>query len=313
MERLIIIGSGPAGLTAALYTARAQLNPLVITGTEIGGQMGITDIVENYPGFPEGVRGPELIERMMKQAQKFDARFEIDLVEEVNFREFPFKINTSEKKFETLSVIVATGATPRKLNVPGERELTGKGVSYCATCDGHFFKDKDVAVIGGGDSAVEEGIFLTRYASRVRIIHRRDKLRASKILEKRAMENPKISFIWNSVITEIVGEEEVKGVKIRNVITDEIKFLETQGVFIFVGHEPNTELFKGQLELDEKGYIKTDGRTRTNIKGVFAVGEVQDPVYRQIVTSAGSGCMAAFEVEKYLSQFKGGMKWKNLM
>jgi len=308
MERVIIIGSGPAGLTAALYTARAELSPLVITGTEIGGQMGITDVVENYPGFPDGVRGPELIEKMMKQAQKFGARFEIDIVEKVNFMEFPFKIATSESEYETLSVIVATGASPRKLGVPGEMEFTGKGVSYCATCDGHFFKNQDVVVIGGGDSAIEEGIFLTRYASSVRIIHRRDKLRAGKLLQKRAMSNPKISFILNSIVTEIVGEDEVQGVKTRNVKTNEMKFLKTKGVFIFIGHEPNTEIFKGQLELDERGYIKTDEKTRTSIPGIFAAGEVQDPVYRQIVTSAGSGCMAAIEVEKYLSS-----KFPNLM
>jgi thioredoxin reductase (NADPH) len=308
MERVIILGSGPAGLTAALYAARAELNPLVITGTEIGGQMGITDIIENYPGFPEGIRGPELIEKLINQAQKFGARLEIDVVKGVDFKNFPYKIFTSEKEFESLSVIIATGASPRKLGVPGERELTGKGVSYCATCDGHFFKDQDVVVVGGGDSALEEGIFLTRYASRVRIIHRRDKLRAGKLLQKRAMGNPKISFILNSIVTEIVGEEEVHGVKIKDVKTNEIEFIETKGVFIFIGHEPNTEIFKGQLELDERGYIKTDGRTRTGIPGVFAAGEVQDPIYRQIVTSAGSGCMAAIEAEKYLS-----LKFPDLM
>ncbi len=301
MENVIIIGSGPAGLTAALYTARANLNPLVITGTQIGGQISLTNEVENYPGFPEALTGPELAERMQKQAERFGARMEIDEVIRVDFSGQPLKVQTHSREYETKTVIIATGASPRKLNVPGEAEFTGRGVSYCATCDGFFFRGKDVVVVGGGDSACEEGVFLTKFANSVRIIHRRDQLRAGPVLAERARRNPKISFVWNTVVEEIIGNEKVEAVRVRNVKTGEEQILKTDGVFVYIGHIPNSKLFEEFLELDERGYLVTDERLRTRVPGVFAAGEIRDPRYRQIVTSAGDGCKAAIEAEHFIA------------
>lgn len=305
MEKVIIIGSGPAGLTAALYAARANLSPLVITGNELGGQVSITNEVENYPGFPEGLTGPELVERFQKQAEKFGARFEYDEVTEVDFSGPPHRVKTHGNEFTAQAIIIATGASPKRLNVPGERELTGHGVSYCATCDGFFFRDKDVIVVGGGDSAVEEGLFLTKFARRVRIVHRRDQLRAGPLLQQRAFNNPKIEFVWNTVVTAIEGNGRVERVRVRNTVTGEEGVLETDGVFIYIGHYPNSALFKGIVDMDDHGYIIVDKFMRTNVPGVFAAGEVADPIYRQVVTSAGDGCKAAMQVEKYLAELEG--------
>ena len=304
VENVIIIGSGPAGLTAALYTARANLSPLVFTGNEIGGQVSITNEVENYPGFPEGLTGPELVERFQKQAERFGARIEYAEVTEVDFDAQPFRVKAYDAEYQARAIIIATGASPRKLNVPGEAELTGRGVSYCATCDGFFFRDKEVVVVGGGDSALEEGVFLTKFASRVRIIHRRDQLRAGYALQQRAMRNEKIEFIWDTVVTAINGDDAVESVQIKNVKTNEVSTLPTEGVFIYIGHYPNSALFKGKLEMDEHGYLITDRHTRTSVPGVFAAGEIADPVFRQVVTSAGEGCKAAIEVEKYLAELE---------
>ncbi len=301
LERVIILGSGPAGLTAALYTARANLNPLVIAGDQVGGQIALTSEVENYPGFPEGLSGPELVEKFRQQAERFGARMEYDLATAVDFTKGPpFTVQTQRQAYQTWSVIIATGASPKRLGVPGEREYLGRGVSNCATCDGFFFRGKDVVVVGGGDSALEEGIFLTKFATRVRIIHRRDALRASAILQERARKNPKISFIWNTVVEEIVGEETVKGVRVRNVHSGETDFLATDGVFIFIGHRPNSALFEGQLALDEHGYLITDEHMMTSVPGVFAAGEIQDPIWRQIATSVGQGAAAAMACTRWL-------------
>ncbi len=301
LERVIILGSGPAGLTAALYTARANLNPLVIAGDQVGGQIALTSEVENYPGFPEGLSGPELVEKFRQQAERFGARMEYDLATAVDFTKGPpFTVQTQRQAYQTWSVIIATGASPKRLGVPGEREYLGRGVSNCATCDGFFFRGKDVVVVGGGDSALEEGIFLTKFATRVRIIHRRDALRASAILQERARKNPKISFIWNTVVEEIVGEETVKGVRVRNVRSGETDFLATDGVFIFIGHQPNSALFEGQLTLDEHGYLITDEHMMTSVPGVFAAGEIQDPIWRQIATSVGQGAAAAMACTRWL-------------
>lgn len=304
-EKVIIIGSGPAGLTAALYTARAMLNPLVIAGTQIGGQIAITGEVENYPGFwsPDHTpTGPELVEVMQKQAEHFGARLEYDEVVAVDFRQRPFHIKTYGKEFLADSVIVTAGASPTKLQVPGEEEYTGRGVSYCGTCDGFFFRGKDVVVVGGGDSAMEEGIFLTKFANKVEVIHRRDELRAGAILQKRAFANEKISFIWDSVVEEVVGNGVVQGVKVKNVKTGESHQLKTDGVFIFIGHYPNSQFLVGQLAMDEEGYVITDERYRTSVPGVFAAGEIQDPHFRQITTSVGQGAAAGMELEKWLAQ-----------
>lgn len=301
LERVIILGSGPAGLTAALYTARANLNPLVIAGDQVGGQIALTSEVENYPGFPEGLTGPELVEKFRQQAERFGARLEYDLVTAVDFTKGPpFTVQTPRQTYRAWSVIIAMGASPKRLDVPGEREYLGRGVSNCATCDGFFFRGKDVVVVGGGDSALEEGIFLTKFATRVRIIHRRDALRASAILQERARKNPKISFIWDTVVEEIVGEETVKGVRVRNVRSGETDFLATDGVFIFIGHRPNSALFEGQLALDEHGYLITDKHMMTSAPGVFAAGEIQDPIWRQIATSVGQGAAAAMACTRWL-------------
>ena len=300
VEKVIILGSGPAGLSAALYAARAELSPLLFTGTEVGGQAATTSIIENYPGFPDGVGGNQLADLFTKNAEKFGARFEYDVVTAVDLTKRPFKVTTYGKEYYTKTLIITTGASPNKLNVAGEKELIGRGVSYCATCDGWFFRDKKVAVVGGGDSALEEGLFLTRYAISVTIIHRRNELRAGALLQKRAKENPKISFIWDTVVDEIEGQDAVTALKLKNVKTGEFSQLEVDGIFIFVGHNPNTELFRNSLELDEKGYIRNDERMRTNIPGVYAAGEAADSHYRQVITSAGMGAAAAIEATRFL-------------
>lgn len=302
-EKVIVIGSGPAGLTAALYAARAMLNPLVISGSELGGQISVTNEVENYPGFPEGITGPELVEFMQKQAEKFGARVLIDEVTEVNFKDGPpFSIKTHGDTFEAEAVIVCVGAAPHRLGVPGEEEMIGRGVSFCATCDGFFFRDKDVVVVGGGDSAMEEALFLTRFASSIKVIHRRDELRAGETLKKRAFANEKINFIWDSVVEEIVGDGKVEAVRTRNVKTDETSEFATDGVFIYIGHYPNTSIFEGQLEMDERKYLITNKHMATSAPGVFAAGEVQDPIFRQIATSVGQGCAAAMMTERWLEE-----------
>jgi len=303
--KVLILGSGPAGFSAALYAARADLNPVVLTGMELGGQVSLTYIVENYPGFPEGIGGQQLVELFQKQAERFGARVEFDTATKVDLSQRPFRVTTYNATYLADALIIATGATPRHLNVPGEKELTGRGVSYCATCDGWFFKDKDVIVVGGGDSALEEGIFLTRYARSVRIVHRRDELRAGPILQRRAMDNPKISFIWNTVVEEIKGQEAVEAVRMKNLVTGEECVEPVDGVFIFIGHTPNTELFRGVLDMDEMGYIKTDRYYRTNIPGVFAAGEAADPHFRQVITSAGMGAAAAMQAGHFLDETVG--------
>lgn len=311
-EQLIIIGSGPAGYTAALYASRANLNPLLFTGNEIGGQVAITSEVENYPGFPEGILGPELVEKFQKQAEKFGTRIEYEWVNEVDFRQHPFVVRTaSGDEHRAEAVIVTTGATPRKLNVPGEKEYTGFGVSYCGTCDGFFFRGKEVVVIGGGDSALEEGIFLTKFATKVTVIHRRDDLRASKILQDRAAANPRMAWKWSTVIERInaAGGEEgappkVTSVTLRDLKTGEVYDYATNGVFIFVGHIPNSQIFADQLDIDDAGFVITDRRYHTSIPGVFAAGEIQDPVFRQVITSAGQGAGAAMQAEKFLAEME---------
>ena len=300
VEKMIIIGSGPAGFTAALYAARANLEPLVLSGMELGGQVSLTYSVENYPGFPEGIEGPKLVENFQKQAERFGARVEFDSVIEVDFSSRPFRVKTWSNEYWADTLILSTGATPRHLDILGETEFTGRGVSYCATCDGHFFHGKDVVVVGGGDSALEEGLFLTRYATSVKIIHRRDELRAGAILQKRAIENPKVEFIWNTVITEIKGDGIVNFVTLHNLETGEVSEMSTDGVFIFIGHDPNTELYQGQLVLDENNYVVADKYMQTSIPGVFAAGEVADSHFRQVITSAGMGAAAAMQAIHFL-------------
>lgn len=304
-ENVIIVGSGPAGLTAALYTARANLSPLLISGNEFGGQIALTNEVENYPGFPDGITGPELTELMKQQAEKFGARFETDHVSKVNLQRHPFVLETENGgRYETDSLVISTGASPRRLGVPGEIELTGRGVSYCATCDGFFFRGKEVAVIGGGDSALQEGLFLTRFASQVHIVHRRSELRAQPILQERARDNPKIKFVWDSVVRDIQGNGTVNGIDLVNVRTGASSELPVSGVFVYIGHYPNTELFKGQLDMNDEGYLKVDERLHTKIPGVFAAGEAHDHIFKQAIVSAGFGCMAAMEVEKFLADLE---------
>ena len=299
---VIIIGSGPAGLTAALYTARANLKPLVIEGLEAGGQLMLTTLVENWPGHRDGIMGPDLMTEMRAQAQRFGAEIIQGNVESVDLNHRPFTVKTTDQAYQTRSVIVATGATARLLGLESERSLIGHGVSTCATCDGFFFRGKPIAVIGGGDSAMEEAIFLTKFASSVTVVHRREALRASKIMQDKAFANPKISFEWNSEVEDVrdAGQGAVTALVLRNNKTGEQKTLEVEGVFVAIGHTPNTSLFKGQLETDANGYIVTHSGTRTNIPGVFAAGDVQDHIYRQAITAAGSGCMAAIDAEKYL-------------
>jgi thioredoxin reductase (NADPH) len=302
MHNVIIIGSGPAGLTAAIYAARANLKPLVIAGLERGGQVTLTNDLENFPGFPDGLGGFEMYQLFEKQAVRFGAEMLYEVVTKVDLSGTIKKVYTADQEFESKAVIIATGSSPRRLGVPGEDKLIGKGVSYCATCDGFFFTGKHVAVIGGGNSAIDEGLFLTRFASQVTIIHRRDALRADPILQDRAFKNDKMDFIWDSMVEEIMGDGAVKQLRLKNVKSGQISQYPVDGVFVFVGHFPNVDLFKDQVELDKANYVVTDRRTRTNVTGVFACGDVQDPIYRQAITAAGSGCQAAIEAEKYLAE-----------
>ena len=300
--KVLVLGSGPAGLSAALYAARAELEPLVLTGIELGGQAALTHTIENYPGFPDGVGGAELGELFQKQAERFGAKVEFDTANSVDLSTRPFKVSGDNGEYLADTLIVGTGARPNHLEVPGEYELTGKGVSYCATCDGWFFKDKKVIVVGGGDSALEEGLFLTRFATSVTIIHRRDSLRAGKVLQSRAFASPKVSFVWNSVVTAVIGDEKVTAVKLKNLENGAESELATDGVFIFIGHTPNTQMFKGQLDMDELGYIQSNHLMETNIPGVFVAGEVADSHFRQVVTSAGMGAAAAIQATHFLEK-----------
>ena len=299
---LLIVGSGPSGLSAALYAGRAELNPLVLTGMTLHGQASITDTIENYPGFPDGIGGAELGQLFQTQAERFGAEILMDQAIGVDLTKVPLQVETYSNLYQAKALIISTGAAHRKLQIPGEMELTGRGVSYCGTCDGWFFKGKDIVVVGGGDSALEEGLFLTRFANSVTIIHRRNELRAGAILKNRAFKNPKIKFIWDTVVTEIIGDNAVNAVKLLNVKTNQEEVHETEGVFIFIGHKPNSNLFKEQLELDKEGYIKINSSMETNIRGVFAAGEVADPNFRQVVTSAGMGAAAAIQATRYLEQ-----------
>lgn len=303
-ERLIIIGSGPAGLTAALYAARADLNPLVFEGVAAGGQLMITTDVENYPGFPDGIMGPELMDQFRKQAERFGSRLRQLDVTEVDFSERPFKLSVGADDYTADAVIVATGASAKWLRVPGEDRLTGRGVSACATCDGFFFRDQELIVVGGGDTAMEEALFLTKFASKVTIVHRRDEFRASKIMAARALEHPKIEVRWNAVVTEIHGEDTVTGATLEDTVTGEKTEMRVDGVFVAIGHTPTTDLFIGQLDLDDNGYVVNgyDGDTHTSVSGVFAAGDVADHRYRQAVTAAGTGCMAAIDAERWLAE-----------
>jgi len=302
IEKVIIIGAGPAGSSAALYAARAELTPLVITGIQPGGQASLTHTIENYPGFPDGVGGVDLGNLFQKQAERFGARFEFDTVLSVDFHKRPFQVNTYGKKYLAETVIIATGASPVLLNVPGESEFVGSGVSYCATCDGWFFKEKKVVVVGGGDSALEEALFLTRYASEILLVHRRDQFRAGALLQKRVNENPKIKLVLNSVITTINGDGKVKSVTIQNVQNGETRDLPVDGIFIFVGHKPNNDLYKGQIEIDGRGFIIVDMKMQTNVPGIFAAGEAADAEYKQVITSAGMGAAAAIEASRFLEK-----------
>lgn len=300
---VIILGSGPAGLTAALYTARANLNPLVVEGNEPGGQLTLTTMVENFPGFPEGIMGPELMEAMRKQAARFGAEYVSGNATAADLSQRPFTVTVNgDQTFKARSIIVATGASAKMLGIENEQELVGRGVSTCATCDGFFFRDRKLVVVGGGDSAMEEAIFLTKFASSVTIVHRRDTLRASKVLQDRAMKNEKIDFIWDTKVTKVYGADEgkVTGVQLENVKTGETRDFACDGLFIAIGHHPNTGIFRGQLDMDETGYIQAVDRTKTNVPGVFVAGDVQDQLYRQAITAAGSGCMAAIDCEKWL-------------
>jgi len=298
--KVLVLGSGPAGLSAALYAARAELAPLVLTGIQLGGQAALTYTIENYPGFPEGVGGAQLGELFQKQAEHFGAKVEYDTAHDVDLSHRPFVVKADGGEYTADAVIISTGADPNKLKVPGEEKLIGRGVSYCATCDGWFFKDKKVIIVGGGDSALEEGLFITRYASSVTVIHRREEFRASPLLQKRAREHPRMNFILDTVVTEVIGTEKVEAVRLKNVKNGAETILETDGVFIFIGHTPNTQMFKGQLEMDNLGYIKVDDKMQTSRAGVFAAGEAADSHFRQVVTSAGMGAAAAIEATHFL-------------
>ncbi len=307
-QDIIIIGGGPAGLTAAIYAARAAIKPLVIIGESLGGQAATTPEIENYPGFPEGVAGASLAQQMQAQAERFGAKIEFDMVSSVELGVYPFVVHTYSQTYTARALIIATGSAPRKLGVPGEEEFRGRGVSYCATCDGYFYKDKRVVVVGGGNSAIDESLFLARLVRELKVIHRRDRLRADPVLQERAFANPKIGFVWDSVVEEIVGDKMVRAVRVRNKKTGEVTTIETDGVFIYVGNVPKSDLFKGQLELDEGGYIVTDRRQHTSVPGVFAAGDVQDPLFRQIVVAAGTGAAAAIEAIRFLDEHKSGEK-----
>ena len=306
MRDLVIIGSGPAGLTAAVYAARANLSPLLIEGWQSGGQLTTTTEVENYPGFAKGIMGPELMKEMRAQAGRFGTEFLTGDVSAVSLKNLPLILTIDgERTVEAKTAIIATGASAIPIGLPNEKRLTGHGVSTCATCDGFFFRGKELIVVGGGDSAMEEATFLTKFATKVSIVHRRDKLRASKIMQDRAMKNEKIAFAWNSVVEDVLGQDVVTGVRLRNMVTGKISELACAGVFVAIGHKPNTALFAGQLDMDEKGYIRTHAGTATTIPGVFAAGDVQDSSYRQAVTAAGSGCMAAIDAERFLESSEG--------
>jgi len=302
-RKVVIVGSGPAGLTAATYAARANLAPVVIEGIAAGGQLMLTTEVENYPGFPDGIMGPELMVKMREQAARFGAEFVTADADRVDFTSAPFGVWVDGDEHRADAIIITTGASARMLGLPAERRLLGHGVSTCATCDGFFFRDKALAIAGGGDSAMEEAIFLTKFATKVTLVHRRHELRASKIMQERAFANDKIEFLWNTVITDVNGDHQVESLDVRNVVSDETSKLDVDGLFVAIGHDPNTALFTDQLELDENGYIVTGAdSTRTSINGVFAAGDVQDHIYRQAITAAGSGCMAAIEAERWLEE-----------
>ncbi len=304
MRNMVIIGSGPAGLTAAVYAARANLNPLLIEGKEPGGQLTLTTLVENFPGFPEGIMGPQLMEDMRRQAQRFGTQIVSSFVHKVDLKERPFRVYYEDQEVTTKTVVISTGSSAKLIGLESETNLMGHGVSTCATCDGFFYRGKKIAVVGGGDSAMEEGTFLTKFATEVNLIHRRESLRASKIMQDRALANPKMKFHWNTVVTEVLGSKEtgVNGLRLQNVETGATSQLDVDGLFVAIGHHPNTEIFRGQIDLDEMGYVKTKpGSAQTAIPGVFACGDVQDPVFRQAITAAGSGCMAAIEAERWLS------------
>ena len=306
MRDLVIIGSGPAGLTAAVYAARANLSPLLIEGWQSGGQLTTTTEVENYPGFAKGIMGPELMKEMRAQAGRFGTEFLTGDVSAVSLKNLPLILTIDgERTVEAKTAIIATGASAIPIGLPNEKRLTGHGVSTCATCDGFFFRGKELIVVGGGDSAMEEANFLTKFATKVSLVHRRDKLRASRIMQDRAMKNEKVSFIWNSVVEDILGHEVVTGVRLKNVVTGKTSEVPCAGVFVAIGHRPNTALFAGQIDMDEKGYIRTHAGTATSIPGVFAAGDVQDSKYRQAVTAAGSGCMAAIDAERFLESSEG--------
>lgn len=300
IHQCLIIGSGPAGLSAALYAARADLAPVVLSGMDLGGQVSKTDAIDNYPGFPDGIQGPELVAVFQQQAERFGAEIVFDSATAVDLSKRPYKVTTYGGEYLAESLIITTGASIRELGVPGEKEFTGKGVSYCGTCDGHFFKEKDLIVVGGGDSALKEGNFLTRFAKSVTIVHRRDELRGGIFLEKKAKANPKIDFLWDTVVTEIIGDGTVNSVRLKNVKTEQEETREIDGVFIFIGHDPNTEMFKDQLDMDQEGYLILDQRMHTNLPGVFAAGEVGDPHFQQVIVSAGMGAAAAMEAVEFL-------------
>ena len=304
MYDIAIIGSGPGGLSAAIYAARARLSTLVITGDEFGGQIASTHEVENYPGFDDGIMGPDLTLKMRAQAERFGAEVVTDFITDIDVDGPPFTLTGRLGIYEARSVVVATGASPRKLDVPGEAELIGRGVSYCATCDGAFFPDVPVAVVGGGDSALQEGLFLTRFASKITVIHRRDELRAGAYLQQRSFNEPKFEFLWDSVVTEVVGEQGVQKLGVKNLKTGEESTLAVEGVFIFVGHEPNTEIFTGKLDADERGYILADAHMRTSVPGIFVAGEAQDSHFRQAITTAGDGAKAAMEAIEYVERLE---------
>ena len=302
VRELIIVGSGPAGLTAALYAARADLRPIVIEGAEAGGQLMLTTDVENYPGFPDGILGPELMMKFREQAERFGAEFVTADVDRVDLSASPFGAWVGSTEYRSEALIISTGASARMLGLPSEERLLGHGVSTCATCDGFFVREKDIAVVGGGDSAIEEALFLTKFANEVTVIHRRDELRASKIMQDRAFANPKIAFKWNSVVTDVGGDGTVDVVRLRDTLTDDASELDVGGLFVAIGHDPNTKLFEGQVDLDENGYVVLPhpGSTATSVEGVFAAGDVADHVFRQAVTAAGTGCMAAIEAERWI-------------